>query len=73
MLDVELLVEKFKFQQFKYVIPLSLAPLVSDKKLTINLIEGLLYVMSCLSFAIYKILSLSFSNLILMCFQCGSL
>ena len=63
----------FKFQQFKYVIPLFLASLVSGEKLAVNLIEDLLYVMCCLSLATFKILSLSlfFNSLILMWLSVG--
>jgi hypothetical protein len=46
-----------------------MAPIVSDEKSAINLIEDHLYIMSCFSFADFKIISLSldFDSLIIIC------
>lgn len=58
----------FFFQLFKYI-NMSLASLVSDEKLVVNLTEDLLSVTSYFSLAAFKSLSLSllFKGLVIMC------
>ena len=60
-----ILFDFFPPQCFKYVILLVVASTVSDKRWDVNLLESSLYMLNCFVVAVFKILSLSFSSLVI--------
>lgn len=61
-------INNFCLPHIKYITPLFLASLVSNKEVAVNRIEDPQYVRSCFSSA-FKILSLLFNNWTIMCFS----